>query len=541
MTNLPRQTAVAEAVPHIPEADSFQFRGALDNIKQAALGHLWVVFGTTVLTTALVAAYVYIWPPTFQTQVMVAADSDKDVQRTAFYQGWNVFRKDGLIDEATLMTSPPVLREVAERLNLRYDDVYHPFTNYAIHLWTTSWVGRNYRAFKDWLFGTPKSPYTLTPEQIERYKLMADFEAGVSVQQVGEASIGLLVVKASNQRAAEIANAIVDVYLEQRRQRFVTEAQQAYASLAQEAEKTAQELAALDKEVRQFRAESGAVLLFEKDRVQIGQWYILKNSITELQAQISDHESMIKVIDEQLAQEGQRLSSDRVFRDDAMKDRLGKLEAALAAARQTFRPDAPEVKDIEVEIDKAQAQLSQSRQPVIVRDSPRVRDSWETLRAKRMALESTLAGARAALQAKTAEYERVRGLLQQIPEKLQSNQEFERRQRFLEAKYAGLNDKLMMASVSMATARSAPPAMRVVERASVPEQPVWPKTKLFLLSAVAGGFLVGVLAAMLLAMMKAPVNRWRLGSQSSGLDLLAVVDSDPEFVRRLYGRRRAAP
>lgn len=532
------QTATPpEALPHIPQADSFELRGALQNIKIAAVTHLWVVLATTALTVGLVGAYIWLFPPTFQTQVIVSVDSDKDMQRTAFYQGWNVFRKDGLQDEAALLTSPPVLKEVAQRLNLRYEDVYHPFMNYAVHLWTTSWLGMRWREFKNWLFDTPPNPLAPSPEMVERFKLLTDLEAGVSVKQVGEASIGLVQVKGSNQRVAEIANTIVEVYLQQRRERFVREAEQAYRSLAQEAEKTQAEMATLDEEMRRFRSESGVVLLFEKDRAQIGQWYQLRAQITELESQIAENESTLKTLEQQLAQEGQRLGSDRMFRDDAVKDRLAKLELALTGARQTFRPESPEVRDLETEIERLQGQLSQNRQPVTVRDSPRVRESWEVLRAKRLAVESALVGARANLQTKKAEYERMRLLLDQIPQKMQVNQDLERRMRFVEAKYAGLNEKLAMAAVSMATTRSAPPAMRVVDLASVPDQPVWPKTKLFMLGAVAGGLVVGVLAAMLLQMLQAPANRWRLAAREGDLELFGVVDSDEAFLSRLYARR----
>lgn len=124
-----------EAIPHIPEADSFQFQATLDMIKQALFSHYWLVAVTTALTMALVGAYIWIWPPTFQATVMLMADSDKDIQRTSFYQGWNVFRREGLTDESTLMVSTPTLKEVVRRLDLKYDDVYHPFFNYVIHLW----------------------------------------------------------------------------------------------------------------------------------------------------------------------------------------------------------------------------------------------------------------------------------------------------------------------------------------------------------------------------------------------------------------------
>jgi uncharacterized protein involved in exopolysaccharide biosynthesis len=523
-----------EAIPHRPEADSFQFKGALDTINQAISGHKWVVIATMLMTTLLVSAYVMIWPSTFQAEVMVAVDSDKDIQRTAFYQGWNIFRKDGLNDEATLMTSPAVLREVIQRLDLKYEDVYHPFSKYAIHLWTTSWVGRHYRQFKNWVLGKSEQTGGLTPEQIEQYKVMSDFEAGVSVRQVGEANIGLVIVKGSNQRVHEIANTLIEVYLEQRRERFILEAQQAQKSLSEEAAKTQGELDQLDKEVRQFRSETGAVLLFEKDRAQIGQWLVLRAAVTDLEAQTAENEAVLHTVEAQLATEGAKLKSDRVFKEEASRDRLPKLELALAEALRSFQPDSREVREIEEQIKEAQAGLSGNQQSVVVRSANTMAATYEVLLAKKLAIESTLAGSRSALKVKKDELERMRGLLDQIPEKLQLNHEFERRQGFLENKYAGLNEKLTIASVSMATAKSAPPAMRVVEPAHTPEQAIWPQTKLLIAAALLVGAVLGVIAALLLEIMFERVTRLRLSTREGPLKLLAVVDQDEKFLLNLF-------
>ena len=127
-----------EAIPYQPEADTFRFASSLAMVRQSLFAHPWLVLTTTFLAVGLVALYVWIWPPVYQAEVMISADSEKDMGRQAFYQGWNIFRREGLTDEATLMISPPVLKEVITRLDLKYDDMYHPFTSYVTHLWSVS-------------------------------------------------------------------------------------------------------------------------------------------------------------------------------------------------------------------------------------------------------------------------------------------------------------------------------------------------------------------------------------------------------------------
>lgn len=531
---LPGSVSRADERPAPTDPDSFNFKGALDGVWRAMVAQRWVVVAAVFLSTTLVAGYVWIWPPVYQAEVVIAADSDQDVQRAAFYQGWNTFRRDGLTDESTLMTSAPVLREVVEQLNLKYEDVYHPFLNYAVHLWSTSWIGKRYRAAKVWLLGIERNPKGLTPEQIERYKLLSDFEKGVAVKQVGQANIGLLIVKGSNQRVAEIANAVAEVYLRQRRERFIAEARQAHESLSKEAERTLQELQVFDEQVKRFRAESGAVLLFEKDRAQIGHWLALRSAITDLEAVTAENEASLNVISQQIASEGSKLRSDRMFVQDVFKDRLPKLEGALAAARQSFQPDSREVRDLEEQIRVARAGIEEGGGSVIVRPSARISDSYETLLVKKQALESSLSGNRAALKIKRAEYERIRNLLEQIPEKQQLNREFERRQQMLENKYSGIGEKLTVAAVSMASAESAPAALRIVDRASIPEQPAWPQAKLLLSAAALAGLVFGVLAAVLIEVSLERAHRARFAGRPGRPLLFAAVEQDKAFLQRIY-------
>ena len=525
---------VIEAIPHDAEADTFNFQVSLATLRQAVISRKWVVVAITLLTIALVVLYIWAWPATYEVELMISADSDKDTSRTNFYQGWNTFRRDALADEAALMTAAPVLKDVAQRLDLKYADVYHPFMSYLTHLWTESWVGKNYRKVKLWIFPKKPSPYDPSPEEVERYKMLTDFKEGVKLAQVKDASIGLLIVRASNQRVAEIANTIANVYLEQRRDRFVQEAQEAHKALRDETEKAQEEMDALDREVKQFRAENGLLLAFEKDRVQLGQYQTQRAVIGDLEAAIADNENALKVVNRQLASESEAMGSDRVFKDTAVQDRLTKLEIQLAHAKQLFQPTAPEVRELEEQIRIASASIDGARSPGAVRNPLRVGESYEVLRAKKNAIESTLAGSAAALQAKRAELERVRALVERLPEKVKVSQDYDRKQSILETRLRVLSDKLSIATVSLATARSAPSALRVVDYAVAPEQPVWPKTKYFILGAILSGLLLGVSAALLLESVFVRVNRHRLWDKDEEYRLFAIVDRDEKFLNSLY-------
>jgi uncharacterized protein involved in exopolysaccharide biosynthesis len=163
-----------------------------------------------------------------------------------------------------------------------------------------------------------------------------------------------------------------------------------------------------------------------------------------------------------------------------------------------------------------------------------VGESYELLRRREVDLEAQLAGDRASLRKKTAELERERLLLQALPEKLKVNHEYERALALSEGTLASLHEKLSVATVSLATARSAPPAFRVIEYAPPPEKPIWPRTKWLLMGAIVFGLLLGSLAALLLELAFVRVNRYRLWEKNAVYRVFALVDQDERFLNALY-------
>ena len=530
-----------EAIPHNPESDSFQFRASFGGLKRALVAHWLVVVATTLLTTGLVTAYILIWPPTYEAKVMIAADSDKDAQRSSFYSGWNVFRQQGLADEGALLTSGPVLRATVQRLNLKYEDIYHPFFSYLTHLWSESAIGNAYRKVKYWFFPKVVGPYEPSAEQIEASKVLADFRESTKLEAIKDTNIGLLTVKASNQRAAEIANAMTNIYLEQRREGQLKEATQARDSLADEVGKVEADLAVLEQNISRFRKGNNLLLQYEKDKVQIGNFESRRLSIGEVEAQIVERQAALNVVERNLGQEAGFMNSARVFKDIAAQELLARLEVQLALAKQQFQEGSREIREVEEQIKAAMVNVTGANQSVVVRNAAKVGESYELLRTRKSTLESQLSGDIASLRKKKDVLDQERKLLDQLPEKLKTNHEFERSQAVLEAKLRTLYEKLAMASVSVATVRTAPPALRVIEYAANPEKPVWPRTNLFIAGAILSGLLLGILAALLLDLAFERVNLNRLLDKNSAYRVFAFIDQDEKFLNTLYFGQNPPP
>ena len=227
------------------EKDSFDFRTSWEAVRRACAGHKKVIFVTCLVTVGLVVAYVRIWPPIYAAEVVLIGDSGKDMSRESFYGGWSVFRNDPLTDEAQLLISGPVVSEVIHRLQLRDDEVYHTFFGYIGYASVKSTIGKKYRAIKEWFFPREHGPFDPTEGEVEAAQTRMDFKSGVSFERMMETNLGTLSVRGPTPRVGQIANTMVDVYLEQRRQRHVAEADTAARALAVELNKAQEGLTRL--------------------------------------------------------------------------------------------------------------------------------------------------------------------------------------------------------------------------------------------------------------------------------------------------------
>ncbi|MGE4323703.1 MAG: GumC family protein [Sphingobium sp.] len=534
------RSAVPEAVPHRPEADSFDFRRAGQIVRLAVRGHRGLIMAVTALTLTLVTLYIAIWPPVYSASVTLSAVPDDDRQRESFYGSWALFRRSAIKDEMVLATSGPVLKQVIADLDLRYADVYHPPLRYLTWLWTRSWPGRAWRGVKTTLFPPVASPLVPTAAQIDRARTLDDFRTGVSIVPVADSNIALLTVRGPSPRVAQIADKVAATYIAQRRQRFADEAWQAHRALQAETERAHGALRALEARMERYYTQNDMLLMFEKDKVEIGQFLGEQSELSAKRAAITQTMHQLATVSAQLARESRTVVASRLVQDNPVAATLRQDQAKLIAARDAmlirYRADSPDIRDMNDQIAAIDRQLA-AQTPQSVQQTSIARNSgYDVLRAQKATLETRLAGDRAALASLSATVAAKRREIDRIPQKMKDSHDLARTHDMLEKTYLALQDKLMTAAVTAATAASAPSAIQIVESASLPEKPDAPRTRLLLIGALLTGLGAGLAAAVLLDLVRDRVNRFRLTQPDAPFPLLAIVEQDRAFTRRLFGQ-----
>jgi uncharacterized protein involved in exopolysaccharide biosynthesis len=430
------------------------------------------------------------------------------------------------------------LKQVIADLDLGYRDVYHPPLRYLTWLWTQSWPGRAWRGLKDAVFPRASSPYVATASQIERARTLDDFRTGVAMVQVPDSNIGVLTVRGPSPRVAEIADAIAATYIAQRRARFATEARQAHASLQIEADRAGADLRLLEARMERYYTQNDMLLMFEKDKVEIGQFLSQQGELDSRRTAIAEAQSELTSVIAQLAREPRDIVASRLVQDNPVAAQLKQERAKLVAARDAllvrYRPESPDIRDMDDQISAIGRQISAQPARGVQQSSIARNGGYDSLRARKGALEAQLAGDRASLATLSAAVGARRAVIDHIPRKMKDSHDLGRSHDMLEKTYLALQDKLTTASVIAATAQSAPSAIQLVEGAALPDKPDAPQTKLLLIAAIIVGLGAGVVAAVLIDLLQDRATRFRLTQPDAPFPLIAIVGQDRAYVRRLY-------
>jgi uncharacterized protein involved in exopolysaccharide biosynthesis len=538
------QSEPIESIRHVPEADSFNFQKSFETIKIAILFHRWIVIATMAGTLAVVIMYMMLFPPVYQASLTVLAESPEDSQRNEFYNHWNVFRKNTLNDESELLVSGLVVGELVDRYDLKFDDVYHTFFGHLGYLWVESSIGKAYRAVKRFIFPPAESPYQLTEEELERGKTIDSLKEGIILSPVPDTNLGVMVVRGPSPRVADMANELLRIFLDVRKERLSAEAERAYDAIEVEVNKARAELEKVERRIEKHYSDNNMLLAYEKDKVQVTNWMELEAQLIELESQKSSFEQTIASLDAQLANTDREIITGRVLRNndayDTIRAQIIQLSITMEQLRQRFRDDSPEIMEIREQIASLRNLLESESETVEAQRTSVVSDTYMNLLTRREQIVSELECLKAGLAVKRSEAARIGASLDGLPEKMRVTRQLEREFQILEKKYMALSDKLMIAAVSKATVRSAPPAIELVNGATYPEKPSFPNKKLFILGALVFGLVAGIFAAVVIDFIYGRVSRYRLSNLDAKTGPYAIVSSDSDFIRRLYGLAPAA-
>ncbi|MDX2149893.1 MAG: hypothetical protein SFV54_04105 [Bryobacteraceae bacterium] len=483
-------------------ADNFDVRASFITIRDATRLHLGLIAFTVALSLGLITLYIVLFPPVFKASAIVMAEKEIDSARDAFYTDWSIFRKDDSQTEVELMRVGPVLEEVVKREKLTYDDVYHPFFSHLSYLWRKTPVAKAYQRFKSNLFRDPDNAnFGPTEETAVLGDTLADMAAGITIEPVGETTVGRLTLRGPSRRIAQITNTLLEVYQEKRIQRHSDEAGSSARILTQQAEVAAKELREVGGKRLAFAQANGVTFDFQKETVEVGKLAELDSEIATARSRVATLDATVAELDRQIAAEPETKRTLTVFDLNAVREASKRkkldLETTLLHDQARFRDDSPEIRDLRADIERLTALIERTAETVESSRTESLNNVRQEMLSKRKGLKAELEGARAGMRVMEANAEKLRERLGRLTALQTEMRTLDRDYALAQEKYNLLMVKRNQAVLSESTTKRLMPSLRVIERAVPPSDKSWPSLKILYPSALLVGLLLGVAAAVL--------------------------------------------
>ncbi len=482
-------------------ADNFDIRASLRMIADAIRHQKRMILATCVFSMILTTVYFIAWPSVYDASAMIMVERDIDPVRDSFYIGWNVFRKDDARSEMELMLTGPVLREVVEREGLQYEDVYHPFMSHLTFLWGESWVGKTYRGFKKSLFSGDDAS-AVSDEDVLLGRTIVDMRAGISLDAIGESNVGRLIVKGPTRRVADVANTLLDVYMERRKQRYVSEAKKSYDILSNEVRKAGERMDEIERQRLAFIEEHSIGFEFEKELAEMTRLNELEAGIGVSEITAASLTARLAAIDRQFAAEPETRTTATIFgrntiREAAKMKRL-ELRTALLQVENRFRADSPEVLEVKSDIEELDAMIAAAEENVESSSTEMLNDRREGLKTMRNSIVAELEGARAGLSVMRRSADKLSKRQLAVPGLQAALRALDREAALRLEIHQQLVAKQAQSAVSVTTAASAMSSMRVVEYAVPPDKKAWPDWKILYPVSLLAALALGIGAAVVI-------------------------------------------
>ncbi len=508
------------------EPDSFDVLSMVRDVFSAVYQYKWTVLAICVLTLGAATAYLLIWPPVYVAKATIMLERNEDTARDDFYIQWNVFRKEDPLSELQLMKSVPILEQTIEREQLGYDDIYHPVGSQLRYFWESSWLGTQYYALKRDLF-PPDEAVEVSPEVVEYGRTLDDMAKGITIMPVGDSNVGELRIKGPSPRTAQVANTLIDAYLEWRLDMHQREADAAYSILAEQTERVRSEMRELEADRTEFFRENGLLVGTQREMLQVEKLTNVEAEIEQREERIATLKASLEEVETRLAEEdAMRLVAsveDRNSLREAAKLRRLEAEVQLLEAREKYLEESPEVQEIVRLVAALDAMIEGEPDRIMASRTEGLNTVRQELISRRDALRSELVGAQAGAAVLKETAEGLSSRLAQMPAIEAELNRIDHEHGLLSEKYDVLSHRMSQADVSRKTIAAAMPSMRVISYALPPSSKTWPTLKIIYPAALLIGLFLGTLAALIRYYASGTVRRADLVREHGEAQVLGTV------------------
>ncbi len=482
------------------------------------------------VVVGIMMAYIRMFPPIYTAEVKVlvedAAQNENPVEK--FYSQLQIFRKnETAATEAELILSNQVAAEVIDKLDLKYNEVYHSFFKSAIDIWKRSWVRKQYKKVKHLFVEEKPLPMGLTEADVERVQTIQGFKSGVKFEPLRNSNVSKIVVKGPSPKVAKIANTLIAVYMKQRLERHDRAANSARDQISKRLQETGKNLEKAELALKEYVAKEGVMFDFEKEKAYIGALTEKEMALEKISRSKKGIEKKLEKVYTELAKIEPNMPAGSTKTKNPMveklKTELFKRETSLLRLREEYTEDSKEVQEEKQAIEDVRNRIRKSNEDQVRSWMNSPNPTYQKLKENSIMMRTDLASIAVQKKALEEYIKQLKQSMSDLPEKQYQINKLARNIQVFKKEYIFLVGKKNEAEVSAEMESQKTASVQVIDLAHPPVKPKRPKSKLYLLIALLGGIFMGIGNAFLFDYMDTTVRFEEDEENVMNLPIFAVI------------------
>ncbi len=476
----------------------------------------WLIVGVFSIAVLLALAYVLVKSPVYvaETKLMVKLGREKlsplSVLPNTPYNIVIRERPENIQDEIEIITNPILTYKVIPILKEKLDELTKQEKKGRS---IVSTVRTLIHSIISWLKDIPYK-IGLKKRESETKRLFRAFRQALVVNWQEESNVIQLGFKWSNPEfAAFAANVYAKAYLDYRER--INKSQQSVAFYEDQIKTYKNLLGKIENEIRDFQEKHGIAAVERQKDILLNQRADLEKRLQNIRLKLPQISLKKSSINRLLSSGTEWIETPQIgylgvkFTDLAPLDKkYFELKAALNEALQIFTPESREVKSIKEQIQKLRKQKAESLINILSIEEANLKSLQSEIEQQLEEINKKLTKL-VDLQLRYQQLQRMR--------KIYEDNFLLYSKKAEELRITGEMDKWKIASV------------QIINPASPPLDPVWPKKKLILLVVAVVSFFMGIILAFLREMFSVTIDR---GGDLEKLGIKHIITiPDIEFLR----------
>lgn len=462
----------------------------------------WTIF--TVTLTALIVGLIanFFMPPVYKATTTVLL-SKSGAQQAIFgdVEGNILFeRADEVETQIEILKSYSIAKGVAERLPA---DIFEKAQAENFEKkkedfrWLINILGKlRLKNVVASIFGVGNHSYNDQTE-LSLKETIKQIRDSITVNSVRNTNIIEISSENNNPKlAAEVANIIADVFVDESLTINRSRASEAKKFIEEQLLEKGKELAQQEEEKLQYKTQENILYLDEETKINIEQLANFQAQEAEVDTQIAENKAKLVEAHKQLEKQSETyISSETITTNPVvqqLQSQLASFEIQLPILLEKYTPGSPQVNEVEIKIREIKNKISEKVAEIVGSKVSARNPIYQNLLAEIVTLETNTISLDTKMEAISKTIKEYEKRLEKLPEKELQLARLERAVKVSENIYLLLLEKYQEARINEVMELG---DIRIIDNALVPDAPIKPNKKLNLAIGGILGLMVGVMLA----------------------------------------------